>query len=473
MKSQIALGIAIVMALVGAAYWCVLISYRGHRYIQVRGLSAIFFSAGLWTLGAIIWNLAIALQWPCFPIAAFLHIFHVIIAFSTTERCFMVLVNFAINQEAVYSSRVTQKSRHIESYTPITGQDSPFSKAWSKWIFEHRKYFTADWSSPSKVLMLGIASIFSLIGILCIGLMGGNHNSAFCSSDCYGILILYWRAGLISGGIACNIAFMSAVRFLKVQENFLLKQEMAMFGVLAFPVALSLMYRSFAPIEMQITYDTSVMWFGVVFLFIVPVLIMGVMMYVVSKARQEIRQSKHGFVTVHSGNSSSVQTSSKAKNFMEEFLQMLNIEPEREEFKLFLIVEFSVENLLFWEAVHFLKEIESFEAKRNKALQTVEDFCSDKSKHEVNLSFSQSSSLKISAEKLFRASADIEAQRFALNELLEHLQTAKEDIESLMFENSYRRFKRHRQVKVVRSSVQQVQIVNEEQNGFSIDSLTI
>jgi hypothetical protein len=469
LKSQVAN--AITLAIIGVAFWYILLGYKSHRLIRVRGLFSIFLWSGLWTIGSIIWNFAIVLQWPCFTIAAVLNVLQVLVAFSTAERCLMILIHYAINHEAVNS---TNQSDSIG----VNGYQSPFSQAWSKWIFQNRKFFTAHWNSRSKIVIISAAFVFALAGILCIGLLGKNHDSAFCSDECYEMLILYWRSGFICGAVACNLAFTCALRFIKVKENFYLKQEMAMFAVLAFPVVLSFVYRCFAPASMQIEYDKNVMWYGVVFLYIVPILDMGVVLFVVFKARQENQQMKGAFVRVHSGQSTSEQKSdsaAKVQNARDEFYYILSSESDRQKFKSFLITEFSVENLLFWEAINLLQHIKSLEEKKSKALQIVMDFCSENSKHEVNLSFTQATSLKTSSSKLLEKNIEDGAE-LALIELIEGLKKAKESIESLMFEDSYRRFRKEFRPKITPASIQPVPISLEtpvEQKGFPIDSLTI
>jgi hypothetical protein len=64
------------------------------------------------------------------------------------------------------------------------------------------------------------------------------------------------------------------------------------------------------------------------------------------------------FGKLHFGHSTSGQMSdsaAKVKNAREEFFDMLNSNLERDKFKSFLITEFSVENLLFWEAINLLQ----------------------------------------------------------------------------------------------------------------------
>jgi hypothetical protein len=139
LKSQVALSNAITIAIIGIAFWYILLGYKSHRLIRVRGLFSIFLWSGLWTIASIIWHFGIVFRLPCFLIAAILNVFQVFVSFATVERCLMILIHYAINHEAVNSAN---QSNSIG----VNGHQSPFSQAWSKWIFK----------TESTLLLIGI-----------------------------------------------------------------------------------------------------------------------------------------------------------------------------------------------------------------------------------------------------------------------------------------------------------------------------
>jgi hypothetical protein len=470
-KKGVAFGIAICLVIFGVATWYLLWSYRSHRLIQVRGISSLLLTSGTWTIGAIFWNLGIAFEWNCFVSVSIGHIIHNIICYNFTERAVLILMNFVINHEAANSANQNQ----VGKLEFVNNHQSPLSQTWSTWVFKNRKRFTSAWDSPSKLISISIAVLNSALSILCFWLLGENLHSPFCSENCYQLLSLYYRCGIISGAISTNLAAIVALKLLKITENFYLKQELAMYGLFGIGVVLSLSFRTFTPQEILIAFDRDVMVFGVFFMFILPIICKGITLFLVYKARIEDKMMREHLLSAHSGQSLTTQRSQNptgGKNVLEVFLQLLHNEHQKEEFKAFLITEFSVENLLFWEAVHSLRNLESKSEKTERSLQVIDDFCSENSKHEVNLSFSQTSSLRTLAAKLKTEKVDSDTR---LNELIEELKRAQQAIESLMFEDSYRRFRRKIQsVNTTASMPMEIQPVkNITPKEFPIEALQI
>jgi hypothetical protein len=430
-KRQVALAVAIFLLIFEGTMWTFIWKYRSHRLFRVRGLASLFGTTGLWSLGGIFWNLSIVFELPCFPSLVFQMLAHSLVCFFFVEKFCMILINFAINQEAVVLAN--EEENH-----EIQLDESLFSQAWSKWIFYHRKNFTADWNSPSKLFTVAISLVYSLAAVICLGFLTANLNSVFCSDACYDVLIPYWRFALITGSIPIGTVIISTFRFLKVKETFYLKQELALYSTLGVMCTIVLGYRALSPQDMQIRFDSTVMLYGVVLLGLITVLTKCICIFIIFKARKELSISTDHGSTIQSFSLQAVPA--KVQNHNEDFLQMLYNDSERELFKGFLITEFSVENLLFWEAIHSLKRIEDTNHQCKKAIHIVHDFCSEHSKHEVNLSCSQSTELRGCVKKL-ETKSDLATEE-EMKKLINSLRDAQKSIETLMFEDSYRRFRK-------------------------------
>eukprot|EP00475_Leptophrys_vorax_P035920 TRINITY_DN5986_c0_g1_i1.p2 TRINITY_DN5986_c0_g1~~TRINITY_DN5986_c0_g1_i1.p2 ORF type:complete len:514 (+),score=107.19 TRINITY_DN5986_c0_g1_i1:163-1704(+) len=454
-KRQFALILAMATVLMEGGIWYPVLFHRKHRLIRVRGISSLFTTSGMWSVTAICWNLAVAFDWPCLATAVILQYMHVTVGFFFFEKFCMILINFSINQEAVnyvldHAAPTVGNARASLTAKPSKKITSPFSSKWSKWIFNHRMYFTAQWNSPSKLFTAALVFVYSSVAAVVLGLHASDPGCPFGSNSCYDVLMMWWRSALISGGFACLLVLLSAIKFIKVKESFFLKQELFLYCFIGVFALVVFSYRSLAPRSILQYYDQTIHLYGLIFLFFGAVGNKLIWIFLLNKVRKELplRAKMCNDPPASTGGGGGLSSfdsvpNTPRENRLDNFKKLLEDDIERNRFREFLITEFAVENLLFWEEVETLLRMQSPTDQCAKFVQIYQDFCSEESKLTVNLSSIQFESIKSIVKQIHEASADQSTLQALAHKLQDPMRKAQREIEMLMLQDSYRRFQRY------------------------------
>jgi hypothetical protein len=462
----------------GVIAWTLILRNRRNSFISsARGIWSLVLTSGIWSIFGVFWNVSVAFDWACLPTLSIGYLFHCIIAFYFIERCFLLIIQFSVNKQAVYLAKSTRisgglsiqevsinettavekekerestkgkdssKSGRVSRNSLSTSNSSfklrigelPFEKkSIIEWIFKNRKYFDhTKLFSMSKLVAFVFVLIAFIPGVSTFASME-NPNAPTSSASCFHMMLIFQRFALVTSLIACIAVIDCCRRLMKVQDSYFIKIELIAFSILL-PIALVFsIYLGVFPVDTILALEEQISVFGITVQGLAVFYVHGTLWFILIKMKkQNIEPSEDSKVAITEVLGTKV-ADLQNQSLKEILVKVLHNRKLRANFKEYLVSSFCVENLLFWEAVETLRLSSDSEKSIRIATQIFEEYCIPNAHFLVNIS----GALIKRINNFFTAVDKKDIDKW-LVEAQALLYEAQEDTFSLMCHDSFRRF---------------------------------
>jgi hypothetical protein len=414
--------------------------YRDHRLIRARGFWTIFTSQIFVLCSGLTWNLGIIFDLRCVDILQASIFLSAISGLFFAESLFVINMKYGISREALefYKSNVEDRESEQKRDEPL-----PFNQATIKWMLKNRRAFSRGLFSLSKLVCFALSiMIFAPVSHFIRVLTSEETQAARWSSadQCVPAILIFARMVSIMSLPATLIIIDCTRRLRTVQESFYIKSEVKLARIPAFLVLSMHTFIMFCPEWLIRRMEYPVSSYGLIVRF------GAVSMVMLTRWLTLWRIWKEGSNGVQLEHSKAVETTDFAEFWFvgegdktrpqlvgeESFKTLLAEHNLRSEFRQFLVTEFAVENLLFWEAVEDLKNQSNQLDFIHRIYNT---FCAVNSPLMIKLTGEQMEKL---THVLFERTDIPDSIR--IDECLQVLLMVQQCVFQLMLNDSFRRF---------------------------------